>query len=254
MITFGSGDLIAIPTAGILPTNPTPTRFGILQEVTVDFAASMKELFGKKQFPVAVARTTMKPTMKAKSATIFAKTFNDFFFGGTNTAAVEEITIIDENSGAIASATYTVVKASLFKDDKGVTYVATAIPLVEVASAPGAGQYAVNESTGVYTFNSADNGKSVFISYTYVPTSPGVGFQTAITNQAMGSQPQFSMILANSQWQGTQSGPNLMLQLNACIATKLTLNFKNEDFTIPEFEFQAFDDGTGTVGLFNIDQ
>lgn len=251
MIVFGVGDLIATPTAGILPTDPTPTRFGILQDVTVEFNASQKELMGKKQFPVAVARTAMKPTCKAKSATIFARTFNDFFFGGT-VAIAEDLAVIDENTGAISGASYTVTHATGFKSDQGVIYQSTAIPFVKVASAPAVGQYSVNVSTGVYTFNTSDNGKTLLISYVYTPAA--TGNQTTIVNNAMGSQPQFSVILANSQWKGTQSGPNIMLQLNACIASKLTINFKNEDFTIPEFDFAIFDDGTGTVGYFNSDQ
>jgi len=248
MIVFGVGDLIATPKAGILPTNPTPTRFGVLQDVTVEFSASNKELMGKNQFPLAVARTAMKPTLKAKSATIFARTFNDFFFGGA-VAVGEDIAIIDE-VGVITTGAVTVAQAAHFTTDQGVINQADGTHFVQHAT-PGVGQYSV--SAGVYTFNTGDNGKTVLISYTYTP-AVAVGFKTTITNQPMGSQPQFAVVLANSQWKGTQSGPNLMLQLNALIASKLTLNFKNEDFTIPEFDAQIFDDGTGTIGYFHSDQ
>lgn len=51
--------------------------------------------------------------------------------------------------------------------DRGVTYASTGVALVAVASAPAAGQYSF--SGGVYTFNAADAGKSVIMSYDYVP-------------------------------------------------------------------------------------
>ncbi len=39
-----------------------------------------------------------------------------------------------------------------------------------VASMPATGQYSVNGTTGVYTFNSADAGTQLLISYSYVPS------------------------------------------------------------------------------------
>jgi hypothetical protein len=51
--------------------------------------------------------------------------------------------------------------------DLGVTYTATSAPLAPVSASPTAGQYSVN--AGIYTFSAADAGKSVSISYGYVP-------------------------------------------------------------------------------------
>lgn len=51
--------------------------------------------------------------------------------------------------------------------DRGVTYAADGIALVKVTGAPNVGEYAVDGS--VYTFNAADAGVSVLISYAYVP-------------------------------------------------------------------------------------
>lgn len=52
--------------------------------------------------------------------------------------------------------------------DSGVTY-ADGTALVAVASSPAQGQYSV--SAGVYTFNAADEGQSVLLSYSYTPAS-----------------------------------------------------------------------------------
>lgn len=50
------------------------------------------------------------------------------------------------------------------------------VSLQKVGGSPGAGQYSLNTATGTYTFSSADNGKMVFMVYTWVsPTSWGTG-------------------------------------------------------------------------------
>ena len=54
--------------------------------------------------------------------------------------------------------------------DMGVVYAATGQALTVVSGAPAAWQYSVS-STGVYTFNSADAGVAVLISYGYIPQS-----------------------------------------------------------------------------------
>ena len=51
--------------------------------------------------------------------------------------------------------------------DLGVAYSATGAPLAPVASAPGAGQYAVGG--GLYSFSAADAGQALALSYGYVP-------------------------------------------------------------------------------------
>jgi len=80
MFLFGAGKLSVTPTVG------DDAYFGTVQEVSVDFSFSEKELYGEYQFPVDIARTQGKINIKAKAATIDAKLFNDVFFQG---AAIE---------------------------------------------------------------------------------------------------------------------------------------------------------------------
>lgn len=57
-----------------------------------------------------------------------------------------------------------------WSNDNGVTYVATGAALTLVSGAPAQGQYQLNAAApGGYTFNVADNGLAVAISYDYVP-------------------------------------------------------------------------------------
>jgi hypothetical protein len=43
-------------------------------------------------------------------------------------------------------------------------------------------------------------------------------------------------------------GNPITVVLNNCTSEKLTMNFKNEDFTIPDFSFSAFSDAADVVG------
>lgn len=64
---------------------------------------------------------------------------------------------------------YTVQTIETYLSDLGVKYASSNLPLAKVASAPIAGQYSVDNNTGIYTFAAADQGVAVLLSYAYVP-------------------------------------------------------------------------------------
>jgi len=253
--SFGAGNLFATRTD---IANPTPSRFGTLQDISVDFSFTVKELMGQYQAPVAVRRGGQKITGKIKQAKINARAFNDVFIGQTLTNPGRLVTVTDEGGpGGTAIPTtpfqLTVANSSSISGsnpmvDLGVYNAATGTQFTRVASAPAAGQYSVALTTGIYTFASADNvsGIKVVISYQYVDTTGG-GRITA-SNQLMGSGPIFKMVLGNSDATG-----NLSLVLYQCIATKLSFGWKNEDFMIPEMDFSAFADSTGKYFDWSVD-
>jgi hypothetical protein len=240
---FGVGSLWAARTD---VSNPTPAQFGTLQDISVDFDFTSKPLMGQYQIPVAVARGGMKVNLKAKSATINSGIFNQSFFGQTQTLG-GVTTILNEADSVPATSTYTitVAQAATYKVDLGVVYAATGLRFTRVASVSASGQYSVNTTTGVYTFNSTDASAAVLISYSYT-TSTGSQLIT-ITNQLMGAAPQFQVNLTN-----TYQAKLLALQLNACISTKLSLPFKNEDWTISEIDIEAFTDASNTLGTLTV--
>lgn len=233
--SFGSGNLYGIPSP-----QGTPVLFGVLQEVSVDISFSIKELFGQNQFPVAIGRGQAKITCKAKTAQFSALTFNELFTGATSTTGMTQQ--VTDPATAIPTTPFQITPshAGTFVDDLGVTYDATGLPLTWVASAPAAGQYTFVQATGVYTFAAADTGLKVNISYSY--TSAGAGYTTTVINTPMGTAPTFMVVLSNPY-----QGNNLFLRLYSCTATKLALAFKNEDFTVPEFDFEAFANAAGKV-------
>ena len=243
MFEFGSGTLFGFPAGGNTAANPTPMKFGTLQDVSLDISGDVKQLYGQKQFPEAVARGKCKITGKAKFAAINGKMLNDLFFGQPMGSGMIK-TSLDETATVPATPfQITVINASTFKQDWGVRYasgVNAGVPLTRVSASPATGQYSVNTATGVYTFAAGDTGASVQISYTFVAASTGT--QLNITNQLMGFAPLVQAFLEN-QYNNNQFG----VMLYSIVASKLSFATKQEDFLIPEFDFEAFANSAGQV-------
>lgn len=243
MFEFGSGTLWGFPVSGNTAPNPTPMKFGTLQDVSLDISGDVKQLYGQKQFPEAVARGKCKITGKAKFAAINGKMFNDLFFGQTMGTGMIK-TALDEAATVPATPfQITVVNSATFKQDWGVRYASGAnagVPLTRVSSGPVAGQYSVNSSTGVYTFASSDTGAAVVISYTFTVAASGT--QLNITNQLMGFAPTIQVLLET-----VYNLNQFSVLLYSVVASKLSFTTKQEDFIIPEFDFEAFSNASGQV-------
>lgn len=240
LYTFGSGFLFGVRTD---VANSTPRQFGTLQSVSIDFQSTSKELYGQQQFPVAVARGTAKIQGKAKLGQISGSIFNDFYFGAT--LAAGQKVVINNELGTVGSTPFTlaVVNAGSFFLDLGVQYNSTGLPLTKVASAPTTGQY-INSGTGTYTFSTGDSAAVVSMSYEY--TLAATGQTMSLSNPTLGVQPVFQVVL-REQWQSPTGLKQAALTLNANIADKLSLATKQEDFEMPELDFQSFADGSGNI-------
>ena len=236
--SFGSGFLYGIPTGA----NPTPEQFGTLQEVMVDISFTTKKLYGQKQFPVAIGRSQASMTGKAKAAAISSRAFNTLFTGLPQTNG--GLLVVNEEAITPAAGSATVAQPTNIVEDLGVVYAATGVRLTRVASAPSVGQYAVNIGTGVYTFNTGDNTIPMKVSYSRSTTTASEAQSTIVTNQVMGASPVFSVVLNVPYPAG---GAALTFKLFRVQSMKLSFGFKNEDFTVPEFDFEAFADDSGQV-------
>ncbi len=250
MFLFGSGTLIAKPFGPNAAGNPTPQQLGTMQEVSIEISASQKELYGKNQFPVAIARTAGKINMKAKFANINGKTCNDLFFGNTVTPGMVRGMIDEAHTGA-ASITITPPTSGVFKEDYGVIDTTTGIQMIKVASGMAAGvSYHVDETTGIYTFNASQS--NVKISYSY--TVSALGVSSNVTNKPMGAMPIFEVNLVNNQFQSANNAINSHFNFPNCIAAKFNMPFKNEDFVVVEFDFSAFADASGNIFYLDLDE
>lgn len=234
---FGSGAIFLQRTD---IANGTPINIGRANEFQLDQQFTRKELYGQNQFPLFVARGTAKFTAKAKAALVSGIALNSAFLGSTLVSG-QQATALSE-SGTIASAAYTAANHSTIVSDLGVVFAATGLPLTYVPSAPASGQYM--QTAGVYAFNAGDNGKAIFVTYTYAVS--GAGQQAVMTNPLLGATPVFQL------WYYTSTnGIPLNIQLFSCVSDKLSLAFKLEDFMMPELSFGCFANAAGNVGVYS---
>lgn len=247
-IHFGSGAMYGVQThdaSGASLSTPTPVQFGSLQEVGVDMSFDSKKLYGAKQFPIAIGRGKGSIAFKAKLADIDGRVLSDLMFGQAASNGIRSTTTV----GAAIPATpgpYTIAatppSSGAFVADLGVIDATTGKSMTRVASAPATGQYSV--SSGTYTFAAADQGKAIMYSYEYSAVST-TALYGSITNQLMGYSPFFSVALSNKY-----QGKDLTLRFNRCMSTKFSFPFKNEDFAVPDFEFEAMADDAGNIGYW----
>jgi hypothetical protein len=247
---FGSGILYGVPTTGLLPVNPTPVKFGVLQNVSLEFAASVKELKGMFQFADDVAIADMKVTGKASFGAVSGLLYNNLFFGSNQQVSGTKQQAGPNGYGEpqiIPSATpftVTVANSAKFIADYGVAYQSNGLQLVRVTANPTVGQYSV--SAGVYSFAAADAGAEVLISYSFASTT---GITTTIQNNIRGAAPSFELFLMNS-YTFASGGCRLF----ACKASKLSMPTKLDDYQITDLEFQAFANPAGQVGeIYTLD-
>lgn len=241
---FGAGSMYATPLLdanGNTISNPTPLKLADLQEGSIDLGADMKKLYGQNSFPVAVGVGKRDLGIKIKQARVSSRIWNAIFFGQTLAAGIYAVNT-DTTGAAIPTTPFqitpTVPSSGTWAFDLGVLD-SNGLPMVRVASAPATGQYSV--SAGVYTFAAADTGKTVYINYQYTATSTSAQKQT-VSNLPMGYAPAFRCDLDVAYL-----GKRTTFTFPMCIASKMALSFKNEDFSTPEFEFGAFDNGSGQV-------
>ena len=232
--SFGTGFLFATPAGA----NPTPVRFGALQDVTVDFSFDLKMLYGASQFALEQARGKAKIELKASIGRLDPALFNQVYFG-LSAPTGEVLNSVDE-AATPSSGAFTVANGSTYATDLGLYNTVTGLWMTRVAASPAAGQYTVNTATGVYATNTAQNGQALRASYTYASAS--TGSTTAATNQLMGSGPIFGVSLVNRF-----RGKSLYLNFPAVQSSKLGLPLKLDDFTLSALDMSAQDDGNGNV-------
>ncbi|HEV2097422.1 MAG TPA: hypothetical protein VGR45_00695 [Stellaceae bacterium] len=237
-IAFSSG-VLAMTAVGSVD----PVRFAIVQDVQIENAPELKSLYGRVgRYPLALAPGKTKLTVNAKTADIRASLYYQCVFGGTLTSA--ETKFADNEAQTVATSV-TVTNAATFIANQGVRSAVDGTWFKGVASSPAAAEYSVDDATGVYTFNSGDDGTPVLISYTYSTTG---GNLLTFGNPAMGVGPVFSAIFANAY-----DGREQVWTFTRCQSSRLMLPTKVDDFTISEFNFEVSQDISGSIGSVSSD-
>src|SRR5260370_3470458 len=81
-IQFGIADVIFNPLASVgnPAGNPTPIKLATLQDLQVEFSATIKDLRGQAQFPDDTAISDKKITWKSGTVRFHIDAFNNAFF------------------------------------------------------------------------------------------------------------------------------------------------------------------------------
>ncbi len=237
-IQFGSGVLFATPTAGQLsstPALPQPQEVGIIQNIKMTISGDIKELFGQKQWAIdsAVGKRSIKGTFEF--AQMDNEFFNQCFFSDVISTGIVSVAYREQHTIPATPYTVTIAPPSsgVYISDLGVINLTTGIPMTKVASVAATGQYSVNTSTGVYTFDAADTTVAVAISYTFSQST--VGTTLTVANHAMGYGPILSLVIP-LLYQGVENTVNLP---NVRLG-KIDLATKLDDYAMLTTDFSAF--------------
>jgi hypothetical protein len=251
MKIFGVGTLYGVPltdATGAIIANPTPRQFGVLQKVKGELSFDQKLLHGAYSYPVAFGRGKAKTDFTASYAEFDVQALGALFFGVTPTTGILSIQDNEPHTVPANPGPYTVTVAppnsGTFSGDLGVKYQSTGIALTCVASTPAAGQYSVNN--GTYTFAAADAGAALQISYEYTATST-TQYEIAMANPLMGQSPTFRTEISIPY-----NGRQLVVRLNNCTSSKLSLPLTNEDFSVQDFGFTGLADASGYLGTIAV--
>lgn len=246
LAAFGPG-IIVVRRTDI--ANGPAVNIGYAQTFSLDSSATNKPLFGQNKFPLVVAQSTVKVTGKVTAATLSGLAWNNVFYAQTF-ASGGFAWVVDEAQTVPATPyTVTVTNSATFDADLGVKYAANGLPLQRVtAGSEAVGKYSVTETganKGKYIFAAADTAVAMLITYTQTTTA---GQSLTVTNTAIGTTPTFQMDYYTNLNQPT-SKP-FAVRLFACVANKIALAGKLEDFLMPEFDFDVFTDASNRVYEF----
>lgn len=251
MFSFGAGVLWGTPMQDALGATiaaPTPRMFGTMQNSEVDFKFELKELFGEKQFAVAVGRGKGSVTGKASFADLKMGMLEDLVFGQASTAGLVAVNYDTVGTTAAATVTVTPPSSGTFDADLGVVRASDGRVFKRVSSAPAAsGEYSVNAATGTYTFHTSDVGQKLYINFRYTTSNPATAKKVSIQNLPMGYAPSFRADLYVAY-----SGKSYVLTLNRCISEGIKLGNKNDDFATPDLSWKCFADDAGIIGTLSL--
>lgn len=232
---------------GTSPLGGPPLRFGSLQEISVELDVELVRNRGNMQFGSVPTINNMAMKFIAKTAQISGLALHQLYFGSTPTAGSQGL-VRDLVATVPASGPYTLTPAvpnsGTWAQDMGVQYSVSGIFLVPVSSAPAQGQYTV--VAGVYTFNAADHGAALTLNFLFTQAT---GISINQTNPWKGLAPQWQAVLV-----GQYNGQQIVWNLARCASENLKMLLPLNNFSIPQFQFQAYGDASsaqGSLGQFS---
>lgn len=231
---FHSAEVYLKPTR----TNPTPRRVGVIQEISIEIKRDLKELFGERKYAEDVASGNESISGKYKAGEFDPAWLTDVFLQADRSTGV--LLLAQAEQVTIATGTATVANAANYREDYGVVG-ADGTVYTRVAATPAVGQYAVNETTGVYTFNTTENGNKPLITYLYNSASGG---ETLTVNNTLAGDTVFCSLLLRKT---SRAGSYFGLRLANATFESMSFGFKLNEYTMPEGAFKGFAGANGKV-------
>ena len=270
MFGFGAGRARLITNGATGAPTGQAVELGVVGSASVDLKVDLKELRGAYRYPIAVADGKGTASGTVSFMQFWPQTLASIL-GGTlaiGTTATVPTAVIDEQGTIPAVTTFTVTlaqAASMVVGSEIVSVVVNGSPTFynRSSSAPvsaltaGVTQGTYSIAAGVMTFATADAGLLIKTSYLYYNavvhsgSTPGFADNSSVALKQIGmnTASTFQLTLIgigkNIYNNATQQ---FILQLNACLAPSLKINYKLDDFTDLALDFWAFVDATGTLG------
>jgi hypothetical protein len=259
MFNFSAGRARLIPAGG----TTSGAELGVVQSASLELKVDLKELRGAFRYPIAVADGKGTASGKVNFAQLYPQNLAQITGGSQNTSGAYHAAIA-ESHVIPASTPFTVTltnAATFYTGSEIVTLIdSTGSPQFysRVASGPassgtaGAANGTYTIAAGVLTFAAGDAGRTVQITYEYQPAADINDNTVALTQVGMNTATTFQLTLIGVAAKNiyTNVSQQFIIQLNACLAPSLKLDFKLDDFTYADLDFEAFIDVNGNLGNF----
>lgn len=219
-------------------TNPTPRRIAIIQDVSIEMKRENKELFGENKYAEDVASGNESISGKYKSGELDPAWMMENFMSATRTEGTK--VLVRGEVGTIATGTVTVAGAADFVEDYGVINPSTGHPYRRVGATPAVGEYMVNETTGVYTFNTTENGTAPLFTYMKDVLT---GETYTVNNTIAGDSVYCSLLL----YKTSRTSKTFGLRLANSTFESASFGFKLNEYAMPEGAFKGFANAAGKV-------
>ncbi len=257
MFSFGAGRARLIPAGG-----GQPVELGVVQSASLELKVDLKELRGPYRYPICVADGKGTASGKINFAQFWPQTLAAIT-GGTLASKAQHAIVGEIGTiPLVTTYTYTLAQGATLVAGSEVIGVidATGNPVFYSRGTAGTeasssvvgqagGIYSIS-SVGVLTFVAADAGLKVIASYQYAPTTDINSNTVSLAQVGMNTATTFQLTLIGvaSKNAYTNQAQQFLVQLNACIAPSLKMDFKLDDFTYVDLDFQAYCDASGNLG------
>jgi hypothetical protein len=229
---FAIGRGWATPNGGLQPTNASGTELQTIHNFSIDFAGKGVDQRGQFLYAQDARVADIEAKGKFEVGGWNLEQLNNLFYAGTVTETGNVIPYGDELHTIPSSGPYTVTVTNTpgFVQPLTVAYASTLSNFDEVTAGPTAGQYTCNDTSGQFTFSSADAGEQVLISY----VASGTGAALAIPNNLQGQSPVVQLTFVNPA-----DGSGIIIP--SCRVNSIKpVDLKNNAYDNMQVEFMAF--------------